>query len=95
MINPEDYGISFDKYLAKQLKDPEFKKSFEKFQQEDAASIAVIVARQKAGWSQQELADKAGVPQSTVARFERGANTSVRTLNKLVTALGGKISITF
>lgn len=95
MINPEDYGISFDKDLANRLKDPKFRKEFDQFQQEDATSVAVIVARQKAGWSQQELADKAGVPQSTVARFERGANTSVKTLNKLVTALGGKISITF
>lgn len=95
MIDPEKYGVSFDKYLQQELKDPKFKEEFEKIQQEDAASIAVIVARQKAGWSQQELADKAGVPQSTVARFERGANTSIKTLNKLVTALGGKISITF
>lgn len=95
MFDPEKYGVSFDKDLQERLKDPKFKKHFEHFQQEDAPSIAVIVARQKAGWSQQELADKAGVPQSTVARFERGANTSVRTLNKLVTALGGKISITF
>jgi transcriptional regulator with XRE-family HTH domain len=43
-----------------------------------------MLAREAAGLSQRDLAAKSGVPQSTIARVERGSNTSVDTLNKLV-----------
>lgn len=89
------FGVAADEDLKQRLKNASFKKSYQKFRDEDAALVAVIKARQKAGLSQQQLADKAGVPQSTVARFERGANTSLKTFNKLVNALGGKIKISF
>ncbi len=89
------FGISADDDLKNRLENPEFKKYYKKFTDEDAPLIAVINARQKAGLSQQQLADKAGVPQSTVARFEKGANTSIRTFIKLVNALNGKIKISF
>jgi len=50
-------------------------------------------ARYRAGLTQQELADKAGLTQTTVARIERDAvEPEVRTLRKLAAALGVSIS---
>jgi transcriptional regulator with XRE-family HTH domain len=50
-------------------------------------------ARYRAGLTQQELADKAGVTQTTVARIERDAvEPVVTTVRKLAAALGITIS---
>jgi transcriptional regulator with XRE-family HTH domain len=50
-------------------------------------------ARFRAGLTQQELADKAGTTQTTVARIERDAvEPEVTTVRKLAKALGVTIS---
>jgi len=49
-------------------------------------------ARRRAGWSQRELARRAGVPFSTVARVETGAMTPrVDTLERLLRACGERL----
>ena len=54
----------------------------------DSAGI-IRTARERAGLSQRELADRAGVAQPLVARLERaGANPTLRTLEKLAAAAG-------
>lgn len=48
-------------------------------------------ARLKKGWTQQELADKAGLDSNSVAKIERGeSRPKVLTLTKLIKALGVK-----
>lgn len=55
---------------------------------------AVRDARQKAGLAQRELADRAGVPLSTVGRIERDAvHPRVDTLQQIADALGGRLNI--
>jgi transcriptional regulator with XRE-family HTH domain len=50
-------------------------------------------ARFRAGLTQQELADKAGTTQTTVARIERDAvEPEVTTIRKLATALDVRIA---
>ena len=44
-------------------------------------------AREKAGLSQQALADKAGIPRNQVVRAERGENITVDTLRKIAAYL--------
>ncbi|MTI82311.1 MAG: helix-turn-helix transcriptional regulator [Firmicutes bacterium] len=44
------------------------------------------------GLSQKALAEKAGIAQATVHYIEAGGNATQRTLKKLATALGVKIS---
>lgn len=44
-------------------------------------------ARERAGLSQQALADKAGIPRNQVVRAERGENITVDTLRKIVAYL--------
>ena len=44
--------------------------------------------RKQAGWSQLELAERAGVGRNTIIRLEHGANAHYGTIDKLVAALG-------
>lgn len=60
-----------------------------------ASSQAVLAARAKAGLSQKELSDLTGIDQSDISKIERGvANPSVATLERIATALGGRLTIT-
>ncbi|MCT0010975.1 XRE family transcriptional regulator [Weissella cibaria] len=87
--------ISIDDLIADQLKDPEFKAGFEAESEKLESAVQLMLAREAAGLSQRDLAAKSGVPQSTIARVERGSNTSVDTLNKLAHALGKKLEVRF
>ena len=85
--------IKFDDFLQDELKNNDFKAGYlgEKAILESA--IAVSNARQKAGLSQRELAALSHVPQSTIARIERGNNTSIETMSKIAFALNQKLTI--
>lgn len=55
---------------------------------------AVIALRLERGWSQAELAERAGTKQANISRLESGlANPSVRFLQKLANALGESLTI--
>ena len=59
------------------------------------SAVALLKAREDAGLTQRELAKRVDVPQSTIARIERGNNTSVDTLSKIANALGKKLKVEF
>jgi len=50
-------------------------------------------ARQKAGITQREVADIMGTTQSVISRIERGANVSIETLERYVSACGRHLQI--
>lgn len=50
--------------------------------------VAIRQARKKLGWSQEQLAQKAGVSRPTVARVETGNDVTTTTIIKLARALG-------
>ncbi|MGC0252600.1 helix-turn-helix domain-containing protein [Pseudactinotalea sp. Z1748] len=54
---------------------------------------AVREARQRRGWSQLELANRAGVSRPTVARLEAGQQVTMTTLGKVATVLELQISV--
>ena len=55
---------------------------------------AVIALRLARGWSQAELAERAGTKQANISRLESGlANPSVKFLHKLASALGETLTI--
>ncbi|NHL85625.1 XRE family transcriptional regulator [Lactobacillus helveticus] len=84
---------SIDDVIQEKMKNPEFKKAFEKDMAQFSSSVALLKAREDAGLTQRELAEKAGVPQSTVARIERGNSTSTKTLSKLASAMNKTMKI--
>jgi ribosome-binding protein aMBF1 (putative translation factor) len=52
------------------------------------AVAPIVAARRAAGWTQRELAERAGVPQPVIARLEAGDNDpKLSTLTKLAHAL--------
>lgn len=87
--------IKFDEFLAEQMKNPSFENGFLKEDAKLENAIALLRARENAGLSQHELAERSGVPQSTIARIERGYNTSIDTLSKIASALNKRVKISF
>lgn len=87
--------VNFDDYLEQRLQNPGFKQGFDKEMTKLESAVALMKLREEQGLSQRELARLAHVPQSTVARIEKGANTSVDTLIKIASALGKELKISF
>ena len=78
------------------LKNPKFKKEYERLQPEYAVISAMIEARIKKGLTQRELADRIGTKQSVISRLESGrANPSVAFLKKFAQALNTTLQIKF
>ena len=88
-------NVNFKDYLNQPLQDPQFKQEFENETTKLESAIAVTHVRKEAGLTQRELANVSKVPQSTIARIETGANTSVDTLTKIANALGKKLTVNF
>lgn len=58
------------------------------------AGVAIRAARQAAGMSLQQLAEKTGISKSWISTIERGrASPTVDTLERLAAAMGGKLVI--
>ena len=79
---------TLDNIFEKDRNNPEF---LEAYLEENA--VAVLKAREAAGLTQRDLAKKSGVPQSTIARIEKGANTSLSTMCKIAFALDKQVKI--
>jgi DNA-binding XRE family transcriptional regulator len=85
--------VKFQDLLKAQMVDSEFKIGFEQSCVELEVAVALMQARERAGLTQRGLAEKTSVPQSTIARIERGGNTSVEMLTKLALALNKQLTI--
>ncbi len=78
------------------LKDPAFKKEYDKLEGRYALIDKVIGARIKKKLTQAQLAKRAGTKQSAIARFESGnVNPSLNFMEKIALALGLKLNIEF
>jgi DNA-binding XRE family transcriptional regulator len=87
--------MKFDDILAEKMQDAEFTELFEHERERSASAIALYYAREEAGLTQADLAERAGVPQSTIARIERGDNVTFDKLALIAHAMGKKIKVEF
>lgn len=86
----------FTKYLNKNLDNPEFKKEWDALETETQVMRTLIDARLEAGMTQKQLSEKTGINQSNISKIERGTgNPSIATLERIASALGKKVSISF
>ncbi|WP_295999115.1 helix-turn-helix transcriptional regulator [uncultured Veillonella sp.] len=88
---PENIQTIFDN----KLKDPQYKESYLKEKTMLASAVTITKSREASGLSQRELAERSGVPQSIIARIERGYNISIDTLSKIAFALNKRVKISF
>ena len=91
-----DKLVKYDDLMKEQLKDPGFKEEYDTLEPEFAVMQAILRARVQAGLTQKQLADMTGISQADISRLERGtANPSIKTLQRVATALGRKLQIEF
>ncbi|ETY75038.1 hypothetical protein LFAB_03860 [Lactiplantibacillus fabifermentans T30PCM01] len=89
----ESVTEDLDNYFATHHQTKEYKTAITTEKNILVSAAAVLSAREAAGLSQQKLADKAGIPKTTIVRIEHGNNTSIETLTKIATALGKQVNL--
>jgi ribosome-binding protein aMBF1 (putative translation factor) len=87
---------SFDDYLKEQLKDPEFKKEWDRTEPEYQVLAEIIKARIEKKLSQRELAKKAKTTQAVLSRIENmTVSPSIQLVQRIAEAMGKKLEIKF
>lgn len=87
--------ISFKELHREYMKDPEFRREYEKLQPEFEIASQIIGARIKHKMTQGELAKKAGTGQAVISRLEgMNAKPSLSLLERVAKALKTEINIT-
>ena len=75
-------------------KNPERKKTYEEESKRLKTAVMIVELREKHGLTQQVLADKAGVPKSTIVRIENAqVNTTVDMLSRIAQAVGKELEM--
>jgi predicted transcriptional regulator len=84
------------RYLGKQLEDPEFKKEWDKLELRYAVIKQLLKIRNTYNLSQVELAKKLNTTQSVISRIENGTvNIGIDFIDKLARAFDKKVEIRF
>ena len=89
--------IFFDDWLKNELRDPVFRRAYQRADLPIRIAIEMAKLREKAGLSQKELAKKINTKQQVVSRIEnfRHTNLTIGTLQKAAKALGAELYIGF
>ena len=82
-------------FIKRQIeRDPDFARAWEESEPGDQVARFVLGLRQQYGLTQEQLAERAGLKRSYIARLESGdANPTVTTLHRLARALGEGLSL--
>ncbi len=88
-------GRTVQEHIAEQMKDYKFKKAWHDLDSESELLESLLKAREKAGLTQEELAEKIGTKQPALSRLERGGfkKASVETLRKIADVLDARLVI--
>ncbi len=86
---------SFEEYKAQILSDPKLRAMYEKEFRKKELWLQLVEARQEAGLTQKEVAERLGVSQAQVARIEKAGygNYTLRTLERYIEALGDQFTV--
>lgn len=88
--------ISFERYLAQQMKNKVFRRAYEEEGQRLGIAYKILQLRKQQRLSQKELAGKLDTTQSVVARIEAGQqNFSIDTLEKIASVFKRELKIEF
>ena len=89
-------AIPFEKLKADLMKDPAFRREYEKLEPEFAIVRAIVEARAKKNISQEELAKRMGTGQAVISRLESAnASPSLSLIKRLAEALNLKVELRF
>ncbi len=82
-------------YKARQMKEPGFKKAWRELDAEFELLESMLAMRERAGMSQQRLAEMIGTQQPALSRLERGGfkKASIATLSKIADALDARLVV--
>lgn len=84
---------TFTAHLEEKLQNEWFRKLYEEERQLAELSLQLVVARDKSGRSQKEVAQQAKVTQQQLSKLENGISCNVTTLLKVCNALGLKLGL--
>lgn len=88
--------ITFDQYLKEQLKDPNFRKEWERTEAAYQVTRELIRARIEGKISQRELAKRAKTTQAVLSRIENmTVSPSIGLLQRIAQALGKNLEVKF
>lgn len=89
-------NTNFDDFLKEQLKNPKFKKEWDRLEPAYQAQRALIKARIETKMSQRQLAKKAKTTQAVISRIENmTVSPSIGLLQKIAEAFGKNLEIKF
>ncbi len=84
------------KAIWERMKNKEYRDAFMDAQIADTISSQIFHIRESRGWTQVELAEKAGMMQPAISRLERSANSaSLNTLKKVASAFDVALLVRF
>jgi transcriptional regulator with XRE-family HTH domain len=88
--------MDLDQYIAeREARDPEFKAAMEEMRPQYEFRKALVMARVEAGITQREMAERLGVKQAALARWEAGETMpTLDTLYRVAIALDLDFAIT-
>lgn len=88
--------MDFDEFLHESLQNPDVKREYDALETEFSLIRTLLDARKAAGMTQQDLANKTGIRQGDISKFERGrGNPSLKTLERLADGLGMQCRVVF
>ena len=88
--------VDFREDLNRELKNPKFKREWDKLQPEMAVVREIIEARIKKNLTQKKLATRLKTKQSVISRLETGrGNPTLSFLQRLAEALNTRLEINF
>ena len=87
---------NFDLYLGEQLKDPVFAERFERAGEAWDVALQIAALREKAGFSQRDLARKLKTSQQQISRLESPSyeGHSLSMLRRVANVLGATVRVT-